>query len=88
MTQTQMPQVRVVGAPKGVKASRVIHAWALVRKDGAVAPIRFKLRVSDDLKTVECDGVEVGIADYRAITAAKVMDDMSRVTPWLDEKVS
>lgn len=77
----------VPGSARPKQPTIPIHAFALVRKDGGICPVTFKLRATRDLKHVEAEGVEVGQADYRAVAEDKVRFLMGRVTPWLDDKV-
>lgn len=58
------------------KPARVV-AWALVRKDGGISPLRLEVDLSPDLSQVDVVSVSLGKADFRAVTQAKVFMSLS-----------
>lgn len=65
---------------------RPVVAYALVRVGSGLAPLRVELGVSEDLVRAEVKRVELGVSDYRPITTAKVMRELSNFTPMFPEK--
>lgn len=58
-----------------------VQAWALIRKDGGLAPVKVSLTL--DTRSMEADvhSVEVQPADYRAIAQGKVLNAIAANTP-------